>query len=101
MPPSVSGVFKSVQPGLLRAHSLIARMIESNKEEERLARVEHTIEQIRKLQRDADAFKHHVTVEVVVRLQSGLTPSAMRALRAEWQSVQDRVRRARARERHQ
>ena len=35
-------------------------MLESNKEEERLARVEHTLEQLRKLQRDADAFKHHI-----------------------------------------
>ncbi len=67
-------------------------MLESDHDEERLARVEHTLEQLNKLQRDADAFKHHVTVEVVVQVQSGLTPSATRALRTEWQSVQNRVR---------
>jgi mevalonate pyrophosphate decarboxylase len=75
-------------------------MVESNHEEERLARVEHTLEQIRKLQRDADTFKHHIAVQVVVQIQSGLAPSAARALRAEWHTVQNRVRRARAIERH-
>ena len=55
-------------------------MLESNKEEERLARVEHTLEQLKKLQRDADAFKHHIAAkmhEVVVQVEprSVATPS--------------------------
>jgi len=46
-------------------------MLESDHEEERLARVEHALEQLKKLQRDADAFKHHITAkmhEVVVQV---------------------------------
>jgi len=70
-------------------------MLESDHDEERRARVEHTLEQLRKSQRDAETFQHHVTVEVVVQVRSGLAPSEMRALRTEWQSVQNRVRRAR------
>ncbi len=49
-------------------------MLESNQDEERRARVERILEQLKKLQRDADAFQHHVTatakiLEVVVQVE--------------------------------